>query len=148
MIAEVVDRETRDLDFFGATAERVDQLVPILEKAATRRDTDTVRDRVSGATRHPTAGDHDRVQVLLSRPRCFAAGGRQRARQLTTLRVLIPVGPRTQPRRLSVSTMLGARAGAIRRNTPRIRRCWTDDMRDNLQVRELGTLEGLMRMDS
>lgn len=33
VIAQVVDRDTRDLDFFGATADRVDLLVPILEQA-------------------------------------------------------------------------------------------------------------------
>lgn len=37
VIAEVVDRETRDLDFFGATSDRVDQLMPALE-AALRSD--------------------------------------------------------------------------------------------------------------
>lgn len=54
VIAEVVDRETRDLDFFGATADRVDQLVPALEAALRSERLDVLLKRANRGFAHLT----------------------------------------------------------------------------------------------
>lgn len=59
VIAEVVDRQTRDLDFFGATAERVDQLVPVLERALRADGLDVSLKRVNSGFAHYTVTNND-----------------------------------------------------------------------------------------
>ena len=59
MIAEVVDRQTRDLDFFGATTERVDQLVPVLERALRADGLDVSLKRANSGFAHYTVIDDD-----------------------------------------------------------------------------------------
>ena len=58
VIAQVVDRETRDLDFFGATADRVDRLVPALEHALRLDGLDVSRKRTNRGFAHFTISDN------------------------------------------------------------------------------------------
>jgi hypothetical protein len=57
VIAQVVDRETRDLDFFGATADRVDRLVPALEHALRVDGLDVSLKRANSGFAHFTISD-------------------------------------------------------------------------------------------
>jgi len=58
VIAQVVDRETRDPDFFGATADRVDRLVPALEHALRLDGLDVSRKRANRGFAHFTISDN------------------------------------------------------------------------------------------
>lgn len=58
VIAQVVDRETRDPDFFGATADRVDRLVPALEHALRLDGLDVSRKRTNRGFAHFTISDN------------------------------------------------------------------------------------------
>lgn len=82
VIAEVVDRQAQDLDFFGATAERVYQLVPVLERALQAEGLEVSSTCANSGFAHLTVTDYQGavteidlgVDARIAGPRCTWTG--------------------------------------------------------------------------
>jgi predicted nucleotidyltransferase component of viral defense system len=67
VVARVVDRATRDLDFFGPSADDVDRLVPVVESALVAAELTVRRERCShGFARLTVVGGDDVTELDLA----------------------------------------------------------------------------------